>query len=95
MIENFKSFLENHYLNDIVKLVDKSPDRRILTIDFVDIDWDNLALAEYLLENPEKLMDYTKQALKLIDLPAGISVDDIKIRYNNLPQPDFKMFCSE
>ncbi|MDO9516945.1 MAG: hypothetical protein Q7J10_02740 [Methanosarcinaceae archaeon] len=95
MIENLKSFLEDHYLSDIAKLVDKSPDQQILTIDFVDIDWDNLALAEYLLENPENLMADTKQALKMMDLPAGISVYDIKIQYDNLPQPDFNMFCSE
>ena len=95
MIENFKSFLEEHCWTDIVKLADKSPDQQILTINFVDVDWHNLALAEYRLENPEKLMDYTKQALEMMDLPAGISVDDINIRYENLPQPDFKMFCSE
>jgi len=95
MIKNLKSFLEDHYSNDIAKLANESPDQRILTIDFVDIDWDNLALAEYLLENPDKLMADTKQALKMMDLPARISVYDIKIQYDNLPQPDFNMFCSE
>ena len=95
MKDEYKTFIEQYCLNSMLKSADGSTGQMILTINYLDIDWHNLVLAEYLLENPEKLMDYTKQALEMMDLPAGISVDDINIRYENLPQPDFKMFCSE
>ena len=95
MIEEFKEYIEEYCLNDMLESVDETTDCAKLELFFVDIDYNNLQLAEFLLEKPKELIIRTKKALELIDLPNGMSVDKIKIQYVDLPMPDFNMIDSE
>ena len=88
----YGSIIENVCMSGMIE----TPDNQlILPINFFDIEWYSLEVSEYLIENSKDLIIITKQALELIDLPNGISIDKIKIQFEDLPMLDFEMIEAE
>jgi len=85
LLEKIEDFLKRYYWDDIVELSTIYPEKCSLSITFADIDLFESQLADMLLEEPDMLIDTATQALRGIDIPTGISLDNANLRViNNL-----------
>ncbi|MCS7105844.1 MAG: AAA family ATPase, partial [Candidatus Aenigmarchaeota archaeon] len=68
IIEKFVEFLREEYYNDLVNTV--SEGKKSIYIDFSLLDRFDPELADYLLENPEEVLELAEEAIRHIDLPG-------------------------
>lgn len=78
-------FLRQYYTSNILSLATDYPDRRSLSIVFLDLEKFNPELAEALLETPLIVLDDAGTALVSFDLPIAKTLDGAHIRITSLP----------
>ncbi len=81
---NESEFLERYYHEDILKLAREYPDRKMLIIDYHNLERFDLDTAHYLLENPDSELHKLTDALRDYSLPID-SIDKAKVSIKNLP----------
>ncbi|MEM5834493.1 MAG: minichromosome maintenance protein MCM [Candidatus Aenigmatarchaeota archaeon] len=81
IIEKFIEFLREEYYNDLVSAVNEG--KKSIWIDFSLLDKFDPELADYLLENPEEVLELAEEAIKQIDLPGEVK---LRVRVVNLPE---------
>ncbi|MGC8812442.1 MAG: minichromosome maintenance protein MCM [Candidatus Aenigmatarchaeota archaeon] len=79
--EKFVEFLREEYYNELVTAVNEG--RKSIHIDFSLLDSFDPELADYLLENPEEVLELAEESIKQIDLPGE---PKLRIRIFNLPE---------
>jgi replicative DNA helicase Mcm len=80
--DRFLSFLNEYYLDEIVKAV--SEERKSLDIDFSFLDKFDVELSEYMLENPDEVIPIAEDVVKQFD--TGLGEAKLKLRFFNLPE---------
>lgn len=65
----YEDFLKRYYMEDILELGRNYPDRKTLTIDFLDVYKFNAEAAKRLLNQPDKEITALQEVLRNIDLP--------------------------
>jgi len=80
LLEKTEGFLKRYYWDDIVELSTIYPEKRSLTVTFSDIDIFESGLADMLLQDPDVLIDTATQALRGMDIPTGVSLDNANLR---------------
>lgn len=89
IIDQCIEFYKRYYWDEIGQLAQAYPqDRRSLEIDFSDIYSYNPDLSDDLRENPEQIVEYFEEALRLFDLPVDVSLSRAHVRVYNLPSLD-------
>jgi len=81
IIEKFVEFLREEYYNELVTAVNEG--KRSINIDFSLLDAFDPELADYLLENPEEVLELAEESIRQIDLPGE---PKLRIRIFNLPE---------
>ncbi|HOT95182.1 MAG TPA: MCM family protein, partial [Methanoregulaceae archaeon] len=90
-VGDWSRFLKNRYRNQLGELLRQYPRKRSLYIDFRDVyafGKVGVRMAEELLENPGKVIEDVRDAVKSQQLARGRSAQEpgINIRFTNLPQ---------
>jgi replicative DNA helicase Mcm len=81
-IKNFKDFIEQNYLPQLLEAVRKG--ENFLVLDFAELIKFNTELAEEILESPEELLKAAEISVKEFDLPKKIN--KYNLRLTNLPE---------
>jgi len=86
LLEKIEGFLKRYYWDDIVELSTEYPEKCSLAVTFADIDIFEPQLADMLLQDPDVFIDTATQALRGIDIPTGVSLDNANLRIIKNPQ---------
>lgn len=81
IIEKFSEFFREYYYNEIITVV--SEGKKSISIDYSSISKFDSELADYLLENPDEVLEYAEQATSQMDLAADAK---FRVRIFNLPE---------
>ncbi|MBN2203054.1 MAG: minichromosome maintenance protein MCM [Candidatus Aenigmarchaeota archaeon] len=81
-VEKFEEFFSQYYEKDLLAAAAKG--EKSLVVDFSLLDKFDPELADQLLNSPDEVMDYAREALSNIDLPEGNL--EIEPRFKNLPE---------
>ena len=83
--EQLGQFLKKYYWDEIIELSGTYPEQRSLNVSFKRLDNFNSALADMLLNTPDNILNEITQALRVLDLPNGVILDEASIRIINNP----------
>jgi len=81
VVEKLAEFLKEYYYNELISATTEN--KKSILVDFSILDKFNPELSDYLLENPDEVLDAAEESLKQIDLPGEIK---LRIRIFNLPE---------
>jgi len=85
ILQQWVEFYNDYYRNEIGRLAQRYPkDQQSLRINFNDLYSFNPDLADDLRNHPEQILEYASEALTLVDLPADISLDSVRVRVTGL-----------
>ena len=78
-------FLKKYYWNEIIELSGTYPEQRSLNVSFKTLDNFNSALADLLLNDPDSILNEITQAIRVLDMPNGVILDEAQVRIVNNP----------
>jgi len=81
VVEKLAEFLKEYYYNELISATTEN--KKSILVDFSILDKFNPELSDYLLENPDEVLDAAEESLKQIDLPGEVK---LRIRIFNLPE---------
>jgi replicative DNA helicase Mcm len=86
LTEQFIQFYRNYYHDEIGRLAQRYPkEQRSLYVDYDDLYTFDPDLADDYLAKPDQLQRYAREALRLYDLPADVSLGQAHVRLRNIP----------
>lgn len=92
----WEEFYKRYYWEQLLSLAGIYPESKSLVIEFPDIERYDLELATELLETPTKVLDDANNALRKIDLPMDVTLEDAYIRIIKLSSRiDIRLLRSE
>jgi len=84
--ERLEDFLKRYCWNDIIEMSNSYPEKRSLFVKFSDMDIYDSNLADMLLEDPDVTIEAATRALKEMDIPTGVTLDEAHLRIIKLPR---------
>jgi len=86
LVERWQEFLKKYYWDEILKLSNAYPEERSLYVSFFDVIKGATELESLLLEEPDVVLRNAREALRRMDLPTGVSLEDAHVRIVGLPE---------
>lgn len=87
LVDRFVRFYRNYYRDAISQLAQRYPnEQRSLRIDYGDLYQFDPDLAEDYVAQPGQLREFAEEALRVYDLPAGVTLGLANVRIYNLPE---------
>jgi replicative DNA helicase Mcm len=87
LTERLRIFIEQYYYKDLMEVIKKG--KESLNIDFTDVSKFDIDIADDLLQDPTKIIEYFEAAIKEFDLPKEYESMNIRIRFFNLPKNQY------
>jgi replicative DNA helicase Mcm len=84
--EKWEDFLKRYYWDKIIELSNLYPEKRSLFVRFSDMDIYDPNLSDMLLNTPDMAIEASTQALREIDIPTGVTLDEANLRIIKLPK---------
>ena len=86
LVERFDEFYRAYYEDEIADLAQHYPaERRSLFLDWTDLYRFDEDLAEDVRRQPDQLLEYAGEALRLFDLPVDVTLGQAHVRFTGLP----------
>ncbi|MDI6859571.1 MAG: minichromosome maintenance protein MCM [Methanocellales archaeon] len=85
-VSKWEEFFKQYYKQQILQLANSYPDERSLVVEFPDIERYDVDLADSLLERPHDVLQAAEEALRTIDLPIDVSLDNVHVRITKAPE---------
>ena len=86
LLEKIENFLKRYYWNEIIELSNSYPEKRSLLVKFSEIDIFDSNIADMLLDDPDVTLESATRALREIDIPTGVILDEANLRIIQLPR---------
>ncbi|MBT3940878.1 minichromosome maintenance protein MCM [Candidatus Woesearchaeota archaeon] len=87
LTDRLRVFIEQYYYKDLMKIVKRG--KESLEIDFGDIAKFDIDIADALLLDPQKIIEYFEAAIKEFDLPKEYDSLKINVRIFSLPKNQY------
>jgi len=84
--ERWEDFLKRYCWSELIELSNSYPERRSLCVKFADMDIYDPNLADMVLETPDVAIASATDALREIDIPTGVTLNEANLRIINLPR---------
>ncbi|MBC8520848.1 MAG: helix-turn-helix domain-containing protein [Methanomicrobia archaeon] len=84
--EKWEDFLKRYYWDEIIEMSNSYPERRSLFVGFSDMDIYDPTIADMLLEDPDVTIEAATRALREMDIPTGVTLDEANLRIIRLPR---------
>ena len=84
--ERWEDFLKRYCWDDLIELSNSYPERRSLFVKFTDMDTYDPNLADMVLDTPDVAIASATDALREMDIPTGVILDEANLRIINLPR---------
>jgi replicative DNA helicase Mcm len=86
LTDDLIEFYRTYYRDEIGQLAQQYPrEQRSLTIDYRDVYRFSPDLADDVEDQPQDLIEYFEEALRLYDLPVDVEFSNVNVRFENLP----------
>jgi replicative DNA helicase Mcm len=87
LTERLRVFIEQYYYKQLIDAIKKGKER--LNFDFADVSKFDIDIADALLQDPQRIMEYFEAAIKEFDLPKGDEELTFRARFFNLPKNQY------
>ena len=84
--ERWEDFLKRYCWDALVELANYYPEKRSLLVKFTDMDLYDANLADMVLESPDVAINAATRALRAIDTPTGVTLDEANFRIIKVPR---------
>jgi len=84
--ERWEGFLKRYCWNELIEMSNSYPEKRSLFVKFADMDSYDQNLADMLLEEPDVTIASATQALREMDIPTGVTLEEANLRIIKLPR---------
>ena len=84
--ERWEDFLKRYCWNELIELSNSYPEKRSLFVKFADMDIYDPNIADMLLEDPDVAIEAATRALREMDIPTGVTLDEANLRIIKLPR---------
>ncbi len=84
--ERWEDFLKRYCWDELIELSNSYPEKRSLFVKFSDMDIYDPDLADMLLEDPDVAIGAATRALREMDIPTGVTLDEANLRIIKLPR---------
>ena len=84
--ERWEDFLKRYCWDALVELSNYYPEKRSLLVKFTDMDIYDPNLADMVLESPDVAINAATRALRTIDTPTGVTLDEANFRIIKVPR---------
>jgi replicative DNA helicase Mcm len=84
--DKWEDFLKKYYWNEIIALSNSYPERRSLFVQFSEMDIYDPTIADMLLDDPDVTIESATRALRELDIPTGVTLDEANLRIIKLPR---------
>ena len=84
--ERWEDFLKRYCWDELVELANYYPEKRSLLVKFTDMDLYDTNLADMVLESPDVAINAATRALRAIDTPTGVTLDEANFRIIKVPR---------
>ena len=84
--ERWEGFLKRYCWNELIEMSNSYPEKRSLFVKFADMDTYDPNLADMLLEEPDATIASATQALREMDIPTGVTLEEANLRIIKLPR---------
>ncbi|MDI6811502.1 MAG: minichromosome maintenance protein MCM, partial [archaeon] len=84
--DKWEDFLKRYYWNEIIELSNSYPERRSLFVKFSEMDIYDPTIADMLLDDPDVTIESATRALREMDIPTGVTLDEANLRIIKLPR---------
>ena len=84
--ERWEGFLKRYCWNELIEMSNSYPEKRSLFVKFADMDTYDPNLADMLLEEPDVTIASATQALREMDIPTGVTLEEANLRIIKLPK---------
>lgn len=84
--ERWEDFLKRYCWDELIELSNSYPEKRSLFVKFSDMDIYDPDLADMLLEEPDVAIEAATRALRELDIPTGVTLDEANLRIIKLPR---------
>jgi len=84
--ERWEDFLKRYCWDELVELSNYYPEKRSLLVKFTDMDIYDPNLADMVLESPDVAINAATRALRTIDTPTGVTLDEANFRIIKVPR---------
>ena len=84
--ERWEDFLKRYCWDELVELSNYYPEKRSLLVKFTDMDLYDPNLADMVLESPDVAINAATRALRAIDTPTGVTLDEANFRIIKVPR---------
>jgi len=78
--ERWEDFLKRYCWNELIEMSNSYPEKRSLFVKFSDMDIYDPNLADMLLEDPDVAIASATHALREMDIPTGVTLDEANLR---------------
>ncbi|MBA5942601.1 MAG: minichromosome maintenance protein MCM [Methanophagales archaeon] len=86
LTEKWEDFLKRYYWDEIIELSNSYPEKRSLLVKFSEIDIYDPNITDMLLDDPDVILESAARALREIDIPTGVTLDEANFRVIGLPR---------
>jgi replicative DNA helicase Mcm len=86
MTEKWEDFLKRYYWDKLVDLSNSYPEKRSLLVNFSEMDIYDPNIADMLLDDPDVTLESATRALREMDIPTGVTLDEANLRVIKLPR---------
>ena len=84
--ERWEDFLKRYCWTELIEMSNSYPEKRSLFVKFADMDIYDPNLADMLLEDPDVAIEAATRALREMDIPTGVTLDEANLRIIKLPR---------
>ncbi|MCW3133937.1 MAG: minichromosome maintenance protein MCM [Methanophagales archaeon] len=84
--ERWEDFLKRYCWNELIELSNSYPEKRSLFVKFSDMDIYDPNIADMLLEDPDAALEAATRALREMDIPTGVTLDEANLRIIKVPR---------
>ena len=85
-VSKWEEFFKQYYEAHILQLANEYPEGRTLIVEYHDIEKYDLSLADALFERPQAVVSDMEEALRIIDIPIDVRLDNVHVRVTKLPK---------
>lgn len=83
LLDRLQTFLRRYYKDDLAILAQNYPSSQSLAIDWMELYAFDRDVAEDVLEQPDIMLDYLAEAVRLYDQPIDLELSDVQVQVEN------------
>lgn len=86
LLEECEAFLARYYHDEIAAIANEPRDNPSLWVDHLDLYQYDAEIAQWLLEQPDHVLDHLEEAVDMVDIPLDMDLTHVSVRVTGLDE---------